>query len=86
MTIPLDLSVPPQPWMASASCASTDPDLFFPDAGGGDFVQAKKVCAACPVKLQCLEYALNEREVYGIWGGLGKNERRALRIARRRAA
>lgn len=38
---------------------------------------AKNVCAGCPVRVQCLEYALASREPYGIWGGLTEVERKA---------
>ena len=39
---------------------------------------AKRICAACPVQRECLEYALRVREPFGIWGGLNETERRAL--------
>jgi WhiB family redox-sensing transcriptional regulator len=44
---------------------------------------AKRVCAACPVRQECLDYALRVREQYGIWGGLTEVERRALASERR---
>ena len=41
--------------------------------------RAKSICAACPVRQRCLEYAIAADERYGIWGGLTKDERRMLR-------
>lgn len=70
--------LPPRPdWMDSALCAQTDPELFFPDKGQPSY-DAKRVCATCPVRTECLLYALANREEYGIWGGLTARERRAL--------
>ncbi len=72
-------SVPPrETWMESALCAQTDPEAFFPDKGGSTR-NAKNVCASCEVRAQCLAYALEHGERYGIWGGLSERERRALR-------
>ena len=69
----------PQPWMWDAACASAEPDLFFPreqrDPKNRD---AKRVCARCPVRDQCLEYSLATREEFGIWGGLDEWERRSI--------
>jgi WhiB family redox-sensing transcriptional regulator len=39
---------------------------------------AKRICADCPVRRECLEYALRVREPFGIWGGLNESERRAI--------
>lgn len=65
-------------WQADALCAQTDPEAFFPEKGGSTR-DAKKVCGACPVKQQCLEYALSNDERFGIWGGMSERERRRLR-------
>lgn len=65
-------------WQADALCAQTDPEAFFPEKGGSTR-DAKKVCGACPVKQQCLEYALANDERFGIWGGMSERERRRLR-------
>ncbi|WP_449372127.1 WhiB family transcriptional regulator [Arthrobacter psychrolactophilus] len=65
-------------WQTDALCAQTDPEAFFPEKGGSTR-DAKKVCAACNVKAQCLEYALANDERFGIWGGLSERERRRLR-------
>ena len=53
------------------------PDLFFPDIGENPN-KAKAVCQTCPVRLQCLQYALAANEVYGVWGGMSAYERNRL--------
>ncbi|MFC0582035.1 WhiB family transcriptional regulator [Micrococcoides hystricis] len=65
-------------WQVDALCAQTDPEAFFPEKGGSTR-DAKKVCAACTVREECLEYALEKDERFGIWGGLSERERRRLR-------
>jgi WhiB family transcriptional regulator, redox-sensing transcriptional regulator len=85
---PLHLGVPgvrrpvedddPLAWQADALCAQTDPEAFFPEKGGSTR-DAKKICASCEVRAQCLEYALKNDERFGIWGGLSERERRKLR-------
>jgi len=65
-------------WQTDALCAQTDPEAFFPEKGGSTR-DAKKVCAACNVRAQCLEYALSNDERFGIWGGMSERERRRLR-------
>jgi WhiB family redox-sensing transcriptional regulator len=62
-------------WQERALCAQTDPEAFFPEKGGSTR-EAKKVCAACEVRAECLEYALVNDERFGIWGGLSERERR----------
>ena len=68
-------------WRGDALCAQTDPDIFFPDRGGS-IADARAICLACPVRAECLEFALTHRIREGIWGGLGDRDRRRL-IARR---
>jgi WhiB family redox-sensing transcriptional regulator len=68
-------------WMQDAACRGADPELFFPVRGETTY-EAKAVCAGCPVRFECLEYALRHSERFGIWGGLGERERRRLRQAR----
>jgi WhiB family redox-sensing transcriptional regulator len=68
----------PLAWQADSLCAQTDPEAFFPEKGGSTR-DAKKICASCEVKTQCLEYALGNDERFGIWGGLSERERRKLR-------
>ena len=67
-----------QEWQDQALCAQTDPEAFFPEKGGSTR-EAKKVCASCDVKAECLEYALANDERFGIWGGLSERERRRIK-------
>lgn len=64
-------------WYADALCAQVDGELWFPERGGS-VAEAKKVCAACPVRAQCLDYALANGERWGVWGGRSERERRKL--------
>ena len=66
-----------QPWSERAACLNLDPELWFPERGESNRA-AKRVCAACPVRDECLEYALDAREPYGVWGGLSEQERSQL--------
>jgi WhiB family redox-sensing transcriptional regulator len=68
-------------WMAEGKCRELPPEVFFPSDGVGVEL-ARRVCADCPVKAPCLEYALYNRIEHGVWGGASERERR--RIARRR--
>lgn len=65
-------------WQERGLCAQTDPEAFFPEKGGSTR-DAKKVCVGCPVRAECLEYALAHDERFGIWGGLSERERRKLK-------
>ncbi len=64
-------------WRQRAACRGTDLDLFFPERGE-PAGPARQVCARCPVRQTCLEYALINRITHGIWGGLTERERRPL--------
>ncbi len=68
-------------WMAKGNCAQEPPSTFFPSDGVGVEV-ARRICGTCPVKDQCLEYALKARIDHGVWGGCSERERR--RILKRR--
>jgi WhiB family redox-sensing transcriptional regulator len=68
-------------WQDQANCMGVDPDLFFPERGASTR-EAKEVCRGCVVRLDCLEYALDNAEKFGIWGGMSERERRRLRRAR----
>ena len=65
-------------WQERALCAQTDPEAFFPEKGGSTR-EAKRVCLTCDVRDECLEYALQHDERFGIWGGLSERERRKLK-------
>jgi len=69
-------------WMDEAACLGMDTATFFPDRGA--FPQdgpAVQVCATCPVRLDCLLYALRNNIQHGVWGGLSTKKRTRLRHA-----
>jgi WhiB family redox-sensing transcriptional regulator len=65
-------------WAARALCVGSDPEAFFPAADDAA-AEARSICAACPVRGQCLAYAVTADELFGIWGGLDPQQRRTLR-------
>ncbi len=77
-------------WVERARCRSEDPELFFPMGAGDRFIvqvdRAKAVCGRCPVRPECLEWALVTCQDAGVWGGLDEEERRRIRRERRKAA
>jgi WhiB family redox-sensing transcriptional regulator len=68
----------PRRWQDAALCAQVGDDIFFPEKGGSTR-DPKRVCRACPVRAECLEYALEHDERFGIWGGMSERERRRLK-------
>ena len=79
----------PHAWMGDALCADEDPEIFFPEGGHTSKLHAKKqrakeICGRCPVRAECLEYAIGLTWVYdGIWAGVEAVEVRRLARARR---
>jgi hypothetical protein len=71
-------------WHDRGLCVGDDPDVFFPSHGDPG-TDAREICAACPVRDDCLKYAIDADE-FGIWGGLDQDERRNLRRGQRRKA
>lgn len=73
-----------------AACREEDPDLFFPIGSTGPALvqaeDAKAVCRSCPVRQECLRWALDNGQDAGVWGGLDETERRALKRRSRRQA
>lgn len=71
-------------WMGYAVCASVDPEVWFPQKSGSS-IPAKRICNGfkgnppCPVREQCLEYAMAHEEKFGVWGGLSERERNKRR-------
>lgn len=70
-------------WREDAACRDEDTAIFFP-SNDAEAALAAAFCASCPVREQCLEFALETRQIDGIWGGLTEPERR--RVRRRRLA
>ena len=71
-------------WMQRGRCRDIPPSTFFPSDGVGVDV-ARRICADCPVKAPCLEYALENHIDHGVWGGCSERERRRI-LKRRRSA
>jgi WhiB family redox-sensing transcriptional regulator len=82
----LAIGLPPvegkPPWQAFALCSEVDPEMFFPELGQPS-APAKKICAGCEVRTECLDYAMDNGELFGIWGGTSERERKAMRRRRR---
>jgi WhiB family transcriptional regulator, redox-sensing transcriptional regulator len=75
-------------WWELAECRSADPELFFPMTGTrawrGDVTRAKAMCSRCPIRKQCLDYAIESHQAFGVWGGASEEERRLIAARRRR--
>ncbi|UJA11597.1 WhiB family transcriptional regulator [Streptomyces collinus] len=65
-------------WQTQALCAQTGADFFFPEPGSS-VREAKRICGMCEMRSACLDYALDNDERFGVWGGLSEKERLALR-------
>lgn len=77
-------------WWELAACQNEDPELFFPigigQARARQNEAAKRVCARCPVRAACCDYAIRHPELVGVWGGTSEDERRAEPAWRRQEA
>lgn len=71
--------VAPEPWTADALCTQVDPDVFFPETPEKPDL-ARKVCAACTVREECLEFALRTRPRHGIWAGTTVRQRNQIKV------
>ena len=68
-------------WMDSAACIEAYPEQAFPEDGSSPAPFIRSFCDRCPVRAECLTYGLGETE--GVWGGLTRMQRRALRVGQR---
>lgn len=78
-------------WQSFAACRGIDTSIFFPERGHHKQLDlARRICSECPVKDECLEYAISklprEQGDVGVWGGTSAKERRAIIRRRRNAA
>lgn len=71
-------------WMRQAACNGHDSNLWFPEAGKSTRA-ARVICATCPVKAECTDFAVESDVWHGVWGGLDGYEVRKLRKERLRA-
>jgi WhiB family redox-sensing transcriptional regulator len=75
------LAVDDLSWQDYSNCRGADANLFFPERGASTR-KAKAICTACEVRAECLEFAIQQGEKFGIWGGLSERERRRIRKER----
>lgn len=69
-----------EPWYEEAACASYPAELFFPPSDAPSAANAAKaICQGCPVREECLSFALETAQAEGVWGGMDAGERRRLR-------
>lgn len=74
-------------WLEAGACVNADPDLFFPvaagEAGARQAARAQRICERCQVRKECLEYAMANSQMHGIWGGTTPEDR--IRVRRQRS-
>ena len=68
------------PYLDDATCRGLDSEMFYAESGAA-IMKAKTLCASCPVREKCLEWAI-KREEFGVWGGTTARERAAIRRER----
>jgi hypothetical protein len=66
-----------RPWAVYSACKEADPEIFFA-ATRADERAAVAVCTTCSVADQCLEFAIETRERFGVWGGTNERQRRKM--------
>jgi WhiB family redox-sensing transcriptional regulator len=80
---PVPTGITQDDWRSLGACRHEDPELFFPIVQSGPGLsqigRAKAVCARCPVQADCLSFAMETVQDYGVWGGTSEEERRAMR-------
>jgi WhiB family transcriptional regulator, redox-sensing transcriptional regulator len=82
LPLPLDA---PNDWRADAACGSVDVEVFFAVDEASQH-EAVAICETCPVRAECLEHAIVNREQYGVWGGVREQDRKRMVRRRRQAA
>jgi WhiB family redox-sensing transcriptional regulator len=83
--------LPDQRWRLKAACRNEDSSAFFPPAtrgqgGTADYSEAAAICARCPVRVPCGDYAVGAPEKYGYWAGMDPDRRASERRKRLRSA
>jgi WhiB family transcriptional regulator, redox-sensing transcriptional regulator len=79
-------------WQQYGLCRAEDSTVFFPPAHfehkperEAREAKAKEICMRCPVRAECLDWALDTREPFGVWGGYSESERRQILLGKRQA-
>ncbi len=75
---PLDDDPDPSNWRSQSACRGKDVNLFFPENDEPTEI-AEKICKACSVRAECLDYAIKYDMRYGIWSGQSRNQRTRLK-------
>jgi WhiB family redox-sensing transcriptional regulator len=85
-------SGPSTGWQQHGLCRAGDATVFFPPVHfehkperEAREAKAKAICARCPVKVECLDWALVTREPHGVWGGCSESDRKQILLGRRKA-
>jgi len=79
-----EAALPMGPWVKHAACKGVDTNLFYPERGEPTR-HALEVCKPCTVKAECLQYAIDNSERWGVWGGMTERQRRRIRSDRYQA-
>lgn len=86
-TLPLLASAPTTNWQVHGLCRTVDSGVFFPPAQfehkperEAREKRAKAICNECPVRSECLDWALATKEPHGVWGGYAESERKGLLV------
>lgn len=65
-------------WAEQGACRGSKSSLWFPEPGK-NAPHALAICKECPVRAECLDYAMVNGERFGVWGGTTEKDRRKLR-------
>jgi len=83
MSMPITARPASASWESHGACLASDPDLFIPISTAGaalrQLAQAKAICGRCPVRCECLQFALATHQAHGVWGGTSEEERQLMR-------
>jgi len=71
-------------WQSGAVCRDMNPEIFFPDQFALVDPTAVAACQRCPVQSDCLQWALDTDQEFGVWGGLTEDQRRYINTTRSR--
>jgi WhiB family redox-sensing transcriptional regulator len=92
-TLPLLAGAPSTDWQELGLCRASDATVFFPPAHfehkperTAREAKAKAICARCPVRITCLDWAITTREPHGVWGGYSESERKQILLGKRKAS
>ncbi len=88
-TLPLLAAAPSTSWQSHGLCRTVDSAIFFPPAQfehkperEAREKRAKAICNECPVRSECLDWALTTKEPHGVWGGSAESERKQMLLGK----